>query len=68
MAKQSVKQQQAAVKAIVDGFVVDSSTDYTRMASEVLAATGLKLDNKSVWALVRRAEGTTERVSFTLDD
>ena len=62
------KQQQAAVKAIVDGFVVDGTSDYKRMSAEVLSSTGLKLDNKSVWALIRRAEGTTERVSFTLDD
>ena len=60
--------QQAAVKNIVAEFAVDGTTDYSRMASAVLEATGLKLDNKSVWALVRRAEGTVERVAFTLDD
>lgn len=56
------------IRKIVDEFVVDGSTDYTRMDSAVRSATGVALDNKSVWGLVRRAEGTTERVSFTLDD
>jgi hypothetical protein len=64
----AIKTQQAKIKAIVDGFVVDNSTDYSRMDAAVTKATGLRLDNKSLWALVNRAKGTTERVSFTLED
>jgi hypothetical protein len=62
------KKLQAAVKTIVDGFRVDGSTDYTRMDAQVQEATGLQLDNRSLWTLVNRAKGQVERVSFTLDD
>lgn len=59
---------QKKVKAVVDDFDVDGITDYSRMDAAVKQATGLQLDNKSLWALVNRAKSQVERVSFTLDD
>lgn len=61
-------QLQKKIKAIVDDFDVDGNTDYSRMDAAVKCATGLQLDNKSLWALVNRAKGQVKRVSFTLDD
>lgn len=58
---------QAIIKNIVNEFVVDGTTDYRRMDEAVYEATKLRLDNKSLWALVNRAKAQIERVSFTLD-
>lgn len=62
------KQMQAAVKKVVDNFDVDGSSDYSRMDQQITAALGQRLDNKSLWALVNKATGSVERVSFTLED
>lgn len=61
-------QLQAAIKAIVEGFEVNGTDDYSRMDAAVFKATKLRLDNKSLWALINRARASVERVSFTLDD
>ena len=62
------KNAQQVVKAIVDNFECDGVTDYARMEADVFKATGMQLDNKSLWALINRAQASVERVSFTLDD
>ena len=62
------KQLQATIKKIVDNFECDGTSDYTRMDAAVFEATSLRLDNKSLWALVNRAKAQIERVSFTLED
>ena len=62
------KQMQEAIRKIVNTFECDGSSDYTRMDQQVQNVTGLRLDNKSLWALINRAKGTVERVSFTLED
>lgn len=59
---------QAAIRKIVDEFECDGSTDYARMDQKIQDVTGLRLDNKSLWALINKAKGITERVSFTLED
>ena len=59
---------QATIKALVEDFTVNGTDDYARMDRAVYEATKLRLDNKSLWALINRAKGTAERVSFTLDD
>lgn len=61
-------QAKKAVQDIVDNFECDNETDYQRMDAAVTKATGLYLDNKSVWGLVNRAKSQVERVSFSLDD
>ena len=61
-------QMQKAIRKIVDDFEFNGSDDYRRMDLMVQNATGLRLDNKSLWALINRAKGSTERVSFTLED
>lgn len=68
MPSKSEKQLQKAVKKIVEDFELNGSDDYRRMEAAVYESTGLRLDNKSVWSLIRRVEGGTSRVSFTLDD
>ena len=62
------EQLQATIKTIVDGFTVNGTDDYARMDRAVYEATNLRLDNKSLWALVNKAKGQVERVSFTLED
>lgn len=62
------KQLQATIKNIVDEFQVDGATDYSRMDAAVFEATKLRLDNKSLWALVNRAKAQVSRISFTLED
>ena len=59
---------QAAIRKIVDEFEVNGSDDYRRMDQQIQDVTGLRLDNKSLWALINKAKGQVERVSFTLDD
>jgi len=60
------------IKGIVENFKCDGSTDYRRMEVAVLKATGLLLDNASLWSLINKAKarsgGAVDRVSFTLDD
>lgn len=68
MASMTKKQLQAAVKKVVDNFNVDGSTDYTRMDMAIQEATGCRFDNKSLWALVNRAQSSVERISFSLED
>ena len=59
---------QAAIRKIVDEFEINGSDDYRRMDQKVQEVTGLRLDNKSLWALINKAKGQVERVSFTLED
>ena len=61
-------QLQKAIRKIVDDFEVNGSDDYRRMDLMVQDVTGLRLDNKSLWALINKAKGQVERVSFTLED
>ena len=68
MAKHTQKQLQAIVKEVVDNFEVDGTSDYSRMDAAITKATGLRFDNKSLWALVNRAKAQVERISFTLED
>ena len=67
MASMTKKQLQAAVKEVLEDFIVDGTTDYTRMDVAIQEATSLRFDNKSVWALVDRAKASVERISFTLE-
>lgn len=62
------KQLQAIVKEVVDNFEIDGTSDYVRMDAAVFEATKLRLDNKSLWALVNRAKAQVERISFILED
>lgn len=62
------KQLQAVIKKLVDEFETDGTSDYTRMDAAVYEATSLRLDNKSLWALVNRAKARVTRISFTLED
>ena len=59
---------QKAIRKIVDDFEFNGSDDYRRMDLMVQNVTGLRLDNKSLWALINKAKGQVERVSFTLED
>lgn len=61
-------QLQKAIRKLVEEFECDGSSDYARMDQKVQEVTGLRLDNKSLWALVNKAKGQVERVSFTLED
>ena len=61
-------QMQKAIRKIVDDFEFNGSDDYRRMDQQVQNATGLRLDNRSLWALLNRAKGKVRRVSFTLED
>lgn len=61
-------QLQVTIKAIADNFELDGKSDYSRMDAAVTEATGLRLNNQSIWALVNRAQARVERVSFTLED
>lgn len=61
-------QLQATIRKLVEEFEVNGTDDYARMDHAVYEATKLRLDNKSLWALINRAKGTAERVSFTLED
>ena len=67
MASMTKKQLQAAVKEVLEDFIVDGTTDYTRMDVAIQEATSLRFDNQSVWALVDRAKASVERISFTLE-
>lgn len=62
------KKQIDAIKKVVEDFEVDGTTDYARMDAAILKATGVRLDNQSLWGLINRAKGAgVERISFSLD-
>ena len=58
----------AQINAVVDGFVVDKSTDYARMNTAITQNTGLALDRNTIWSLVNRAGSQVERLTFDMSD
>jgi hypothetical protein len=58
---------QQVVRNIVNNFELDGVTDYSRMYQQVLESTGLHLDNKSVWGLIRKVSKPAQ-VAFELED